>query len=348
MKKRLQQLTLTAIAIIFCCYPAMAYDFLSGGIPYKITNESDKTVEVTYFGKLESNDYIYQNWLNYSGDIEIPEKVTSNGVEYTVTAIGDYAVTGASKVTSITIPDCVTSIGVGAFATCNGLTSVSLGNGIETIKKEAFHRVNVLSQITLPASLTEIGEDAFSGSGLTLIVSLNETPPTAHENAFRGIESATVKLPSANAVDKYKNATGWKEFTTFSYTTVITLNSTSLRLYRNETTQLTATVIPAELATLTWSSSNTSVATVDNNELVTAKGAGNATISATPTFFLPPTDLIPTTTYTCEVAVLNKFNFNDAYFGVVSEEDKELEISFAGTTYDEVDNEYLGSVHLNN
>lgn len=344
MTKRFLQSALMAIAIILCSCPAMAYDFLSGGIPYNVTNETDKTVEVTYFGQLDDNDYIYQNWLNYSGDLVIPEKVTYNGSEYNVTAIGDYAVTGASKVTSVKIPDCVTSIGVGAFATCNGLTSVSLGNGVETIKKEAFLRVETLTQITLPASVTEIGEDAFTSTGLTLIVTLNETPPTAHANAFRGIESATVKLPSANALDKYKNATGWNTFTNFSYGVVVTLNSTSQRLYRNGTTQLTASVTPAsETATISWTSSNTSVATVDNNGLVTATGAGDATITATATISgQTPMEA------SCQISVLNKFNYNNAYFGVLNEEDKELEISFAGSTYDEVDDEYSGAVYLDN
>ena len=344
MKKNLLQSTLTAIAILLCSCPAMAYDFLSGGIPYNVTNEADKTVEVTYFGQLDDNDYIYQNWLNYSGYIVIPEKVTYNGTEYNVTAIGDYAVTGASKVTAITIPNCVTSIGVGAFATCNGLTSVTLGNGVKTIKKEAFLKAKALTQITLPASVTEIGEDAFTSTGLTLIVTLNETPPTAHANAFRGIESATVKLPSANALDKYKNATGWNTFTNFSYGVVVTLNSISQRLYRNGTTQLTANVTPAsESATISWTSSNTSVATVDSKGLVTATGAGNATITATATI----SGQTPMTA-SCQISVLNKFNYNNAYFSVLSEEDKELEISFAGTSYDEVDNEYSGSVYLNN
>ena len=344
MKKNLLQSTLAVIAILLCCCPVKAYDFLSGGIPYNVTNEVDKTVEVTYFGQLDDNDYIYQNWLNYSGHIVIPEKVTYNGTEYNVTAIGDYAVTGASKVTAITIPDCVTSIGVGAFATCNGLTSVTLGNGVKTIKKEAFLRAEALTQITLPASVAEIGEDAFTSTGLTLIVTLNETPPTAHANAFRGIESATVKLPSANALDKYKNATGWNEFTNFSYGIVVTLNSTSQRLYRNGTTQLTANVTPAsESATISWTSSNTSVATVDSKGLITATGAGNATITATATI----SGQTPMTA-SCQISVLNKFNYNNAYFSVLSEEDKELEISFAGTSYDEVDNEYSGSVYLNN
>ena len=87
MKKNLLQSTLAVIAILLCCCPVKAYDFLSGGIPYNVTNEVDKTVEVTYFGQLNDNDYIYQNWLNYSGDLVIPEKVTYNGTEYTAASI---------------------------------------------------------------------------------------------------------------------------------------------------------------------------------------------------------------------------------------------------------------------
>lgn len=48
----------------------------------------------------------------------------------------------------------------------------------------------------------------------------------------------------------------------------------------NETLQLTASVVPAGL-TVTWTSSDTDVATVSNAGLVTGKAAGTATITAT-------------------------------------------------------------------
>ena len=49
------------------------------------------------------------------------------------------------------------------------------------------------------------------------------------------------------------------------------------------TGQLTATVSPTNASNkkITWTSSNTNSATVDSNGKVTAKGAGNATITAT-------------------------------------------------------------------
>ena len=63
--------------------------------------------------------------------------------------------------------------------------------------------------------------------------------------------------------------------------TSIKLNQTSATLYAGETVQLTATVSPenATNKTVTWSSSNTSVATVSNGK-VTAVAVGSATITA--------------------------------------------------------------------
>ena len=65
--------------------------------------------------------------------------------------------------------------------------------------------------------------------------------------------------------------------------TAITLNKTSLALTEQESFQLSAAVSPDDATdkTVTWSSSNTSVATVSQNGLVTAIAVGSATITAT-------------------------------------------------------------------
>lgn len=71
------------------------------------------------------------------------------------------------------------------------------------------------------------------------------------------------------------------EITTTPVTSV-TISPSSLSLIVGETSQLTATVLPtdADDRTLSWSSSNTSVATVDEDGLVSAVGSGTATITA--------------------------------------------------------------------
>lgn len=63
----------------------------------------------------------------------------------------------------------------------------------------------------------------------------------------------------------------------------VTLNATTKSLNKTETFQLVPTLTPANptVASVTWSSSNTAVATVSNTGLVTAVGGGNANITVT-------------------------------------------------------------------
>ena len=65
-----------------------------------------------------------------------------------------------------------------------------------------------------------------------------------------------------------------------SAVTAITLNHSSISISGATTSQLTATTTPTG-GTVTWASSDTSVATVSSNGLVTGVGNGTATITAT-------------------------------------------------------------------
>ena len=82
------------------------------------------------------------------------------------------------------------------------------------------------------------------------------------------------------------------------YATGISLNKTSTILTVGSTETLVATVTPSNATnkTVSWKSSDTSVATVDQNGKVTAKAVGNANITATTT---DETNL----TATCQVTV---------------------------------------------
>lgn len=65
--------------------------------------------------------------------------------------------------------------------------------------------------------------------------------------------------------------------------TGVTLNKTTTSIEAGQSEQLTATVLPANAdnKSVTWSSNNTAVATVDNNGNVSALAAGTATITVT-------------------------------------------------------------------
>ena len=126
---------LITIVVLLCSATANAHDFEVGGIYYNILSNEDKTVEVTYRG----NSY-HSFSDEYSGDVEIPEIVTYNGVSYNVTSIGEYAFIGCSKLTNITIANSVTKIGDLAFNGCSSLASINIPNSVTSIGCNAFYQ----------------------------------------------------------------------------------------------------------------------------------------------------------------------------------------------------------------
>lgn len=118
------------------------------GIFYVLSDES-KTAEVRV------------NPSKYSGDIIIPEKVSYNGVEYTVKSIKDHAFFECPQLTSVITPNTITSIGKCAFAGCKHLKTVTLSNSINMIEDQAFFLCHELTTMVIPEGVTSIGICAF-------------------------------------------------------------------------------------------------------------------------------------------------------------------------------------------
>lgn len=128
---------------------AAAYSFESAGIYYNITG--DNTVEVTYSDR-DNN--------TYSGSISVPETVTNNGTEYSVTTIGESAFKG-SAVTSVSMPEGITIIGFEAFSGCQNLESVALPESLTTLGIRTFEGCKSLKTIKIPSKVTAIPDRCF-------------------------------------------------------------------------------------------------------------------------------------------------------------------------------------------
>ena len=105
---------------------------------------------------------------NATGAIVIPDKISVNGNDYAVTAIGENTDNGGicvfwgSDVTKITISEGIQEICVNAL-TCNTLEEVVLPQSLTTIGKYAFNGCTSLKTITIPDGVKVIGDNAFLG-----------------------------------------------------------------------------------------------------------------------------------------------------------------------------------------
>ncbi len=156
---------------------AFAYHCKVDGICYNV-NSNNLTATVTYSGWPYNNEYTgHYGGSGLKGlNIQIPSTISYNDVEYTVTAIGDYAFCDSESsilMASISIPPTVTSIGKQAFRKCEALTSFTIPNSVTSIGNSAFGGCNnltsVVSKITIPFIFGSYAFDNI-GSNCTLTV----------------------------------------------------------------------------------------------------------------------------------------------------------------------------------
>ena len=183
-KQRCFRLLLLASAIA-SSLSAAAYDFESAGIYYNITGNN--TVEVTYSDR-DNN--------TYSGSISVPETVTNNGTEYSVTKIGEYAFQG-SAVTSVSMPECIISIDYNAFKGCQNLESVTLPESLTTLGSYAFYSCKLLKTIKIPSGVTAIPSSCFYECSSLESVTIPEGVTTIGECAFQSCNLNALTLPES-------------------------------------------------------------------------------------------------------------------------------------------------------
>lgn len=201
------------------------------------------------------------------------------------------AETGVSGELNYTLEDGVLtisgsgSISARAFSGNTDISTVVIEEGVTAIGNYAFFGCSSLTTVEIPASVVSIGNYAFAGcSSLTTVKYFGTTAPSAASNVFSRTFVDTVYVPAGYEGEDFAGMEVTKEVppvTEDIKVTGVTLDKTTAELKVGETATLTATVAPENATdkTVTWSSDNEVVATVENG-VVTAVGAGTATITA--------------------------------------------------------------------
>ena len=196
-----------------------------------------------YVTSVEPNEVeIYND--NFEGEnLIIPNVVTYEGVDYNVTAIGEYGFESCTTLETVTIKSTkIITIPDNCFSSCSNLHSISLPNSITEIGPSAFANTK-LANITLPNSLTTIGSSAFANTKLDQIVLPNSlttigssaffkcrnlvsircnsvTPPTLESSALGATTGQPTNQINANlkiyvpatSTGDYLNAEGWSSY----------------------------------------------------------------------------------------------------------------------------------------
>lgn len=135
------------------------------------TGETFEANSIYYFinddGHTASVTYRDTNYNSYSGNVDIPEYVYHNGMNYLVSAIGPRAFMNCRSLYSVSFPYRLTSIGSNSFDNCTALTSVSLPASLTEIGDYAFYGCSSLNSISLNLNLKTISQFSFSHTGLT-------------------------------------------------------------------------------------------------------------------------------------------------------------------------------------
>ncbi len=187
LMKKLLQLPLLLVVLVIFSISISAHDFEIDGIYYHFLDKENNTVSVTYKGEL------YSSYIEYEGDIDIPDSVIYNGTVYHVTRIGVSAFRD-TPITSVTIPKSIQMIDIFSFYGNQNLTTLNfnatnaanynnasdgnssypisnigwasikelnIGDSVTTIAPGMFRCCKSLANVSIGASLKSIGSGVF-------------------------------------------------------------------------------------------------------------------------------------------------------------------------------------------
>ena len=236
-----------------------------------------------------------------NGIAEIPSNAFSNCpalnnvvIPYGVTEIGSSAFANCTSLTSITIPRTVMSIETNAFSYKDRMTIY----GVPGTYAETFANNNGFKFVSQEHNATSVDLNVTNltlNRGQSYQLTYSIEPPNSTDEVFWRttnadivtVEDGLVKAVSTGTATILLNvgesASAQCVVTVVQPVTSVSLNYSSRAMDAWATVQLTASVRPdnAYNKGVTWSSSDTSVASVDNTGLVTAHKKGEAIITVT-------------------------------------------------------------------
>ena len=198
-----------------------------------------------------------------------------------------------TALTTITLPEGLTVIGYEAFKNCKSLKTVNISDTVETISNNAFQDCTALTSMNIPCGVRTIEGDgsedwsynsgAFKGCTSLKTLYFTKTIQKIGSAAFIGVNKSQLTFYgySGSAAKTFANEKNIKYVECTPVTSIKVSGSTSV--LKKSFITLKANITPSNAfnKNVKWISSNENIATVSNTGVVTGKGVGSATITAT-------------------------------------------------------------------
>jgi uncharacterized repeat protein (TIGR02543 family) len=199
-----------------------------------------------------------------------------------LTEIESYAFYNCDVLAKVVIPDSVTTMGTYIFADCELLSDVTLGTGITTIPSYAFNLCPSLQKIVLPYRTTTINSNAFTNCTSLTEITIPRATTTIASGVFSYPARLTVYGVTGTYAETYANNIGATFINQETRATEVKLSATDLKLTKGSKATLYLSVAPSNFTDeVTWKSTDTNIATIEDTGIVTAKAIGTATVKVT-------------------------------------------------------------------
>ena len=212
----------------------------------------------------------------------------------------------------------------------NGVTLQSISLNSKNINLAVGHTYGLTYRIT-PSNSTELGAVFYSSDpSIATVDSKGIVRGIREGNAIITVSANNGAITDTAYVNIYKKGTTTtvqegEVVQTVNYPNSVKLSSSNLSLAQGTTSQLKATITPSNaISTLTWSSSNSKVATVDGNGLVRAVGTGTADIIV---------KTVDNKTASCRITVVSNSGASSARVTSINITTKYINMNVGGKPY---------------
>ena len=262
---------------------ATLYTYVSGRCFQNCTNLKTATIQADNEGV---------GYAAFSGCSAL-SKITINDGKY-VTAVQPYAFYHCTSLTDIDLRSGIRYIYNNAFEGCSSLRTVSLKSGLIGIDENAFLSCSSLEEVEIPNTVNWIKGGAFSSCSVLKKIKIPNSVVTIGYDYWDGnyayeICSNDVKIEcyEGSSVQSYAEKKGNPvSFLQAVPSTSIKFSAQTVYMNVDDFKQLQklCSMVPSNTTdAISWETSYSGIASVNEIGEVTAKGAGTATITATAT-----------------------------------------------------------------